>query len=149
MPTNPEWLIRLPEIVAGLRILTVATIDRSMMQWIFRLKRRHAIELMHQFGSYRSGRGFLLDRSNLISVLEDLQGHPRFRWEQYRRGAFVHNLDDFQRSMPPAGASTLGRNLDFALPEGVRVIGRQLVVDFNSVEDLYAKLLAVLQSLSG
>ena len=66
MPAKPEWLLRLPEIRAELEHLDVAIVDRAGIERIFGVRRRRAIELMHQFGGYQTGRTFLLDRVRLL-----------------------------------------------------------------------------------
>ena len=54
MPAKPEWLLRLPEIRAELEHLDVPVVDRAGIEHIFGLKRRRAIELLHQFGGYQA-----------------------------------------------------------------------------------------------
>lgn len=69
MPAKSEWLLRLPEIRAELERLDVSVVDRAGIERIFGLKRRRAIELMHQFGGYQTGRTFLLERARLLEAL--------------------------------------------------------------------------------
>ena len=68
MPAKPEWLLRLPEIRAELEHLEVSVVDRAMIERIFGLKRRRAIELLHQFGGYQAGRTFLVPESGAFSL---------------------------------------------------------------------------------
>jgi hypothetical protein len=69
MPARPEWLLRLPEIRAELEHLEVSVVDRAMIERLFCLKRRRAIELMHQFGGYQTGRSFLVERRSILAVV--------------------------------------------------------------------------------
>jgi hypothetical protein len=48
-------------------------VDRAVIEQIFGLKRRQAIELLHQFGGYQAGRTFLLDRVRLLEALRSLE----------------------------------------------------------------------------
>ena len=72
MPAKPEWLLRLPDIRAELEHLDVPVVDRAGIERIFGLKRRRAIELLHQFGGYQAGRTFLVERRGLLQALEAL-----------------------------------------------------------------------------
>ena len=53
MPYKPYWLQRLPDIIAALDGLADDVVDRPTFQAIFQLRRRRAIELMHNLGSRR------------------------------------------------------------------------------------------------
>jgi hypothetical protein len=136
--------MRLPEIISNLRGLTVPCIDRATVELIFQLKRRRAIELMHQFGSYRTNRGFVLDRAILIQALEELQGEPQVRWRQYVAGGCVGvnhenvGLDSECGSQPASPALT----------DGVRFLAGQVVIDFTTREELRAKLSALISWLT-
>src|SRR5664279_223796 len=85
MPAKPEWLLRLPEIRAELEHLEVPVVDRSGIERIFGLKRRRAIELLHQFGGYQAGRTFLVERRGLLQALEALQSQEGYIVERRRR----------------------------------------------------------------
>ena len=69
MSAKAEWLLRLPEIRAELEHLDVPVVDRAGIEHIFGLKRRRAIELMHQFGGYQAGHTFLVDRARLLEEI--------------------------------------------------------------------------------
>src|ERR1039458_5547529 len=85
MPAKPEWLLRLPEIRAELEHLDVPIVDRASIERIFGLKRRRAIELLHQFGGYQAGRTFLLDRVRLLEALQSLESRKDYSTEKRRR----------------------------------------------------------------
>src|SRR5450759_715236 len=85
MPAKPEWLLRLPEIHTELEHLEVPVVDRSGIERIFGLKRRRAIELMHEFGGYQTGRTFLLDRARLLEALQSLESREDYSVEKRRR----------------------------------------------------------------
>src|SRR4029077_8723306 len=44
MPAKAPWLLRIPEIAAMLEILDVPVVDRAMVERLFGLRRRRAIE---------------------------------------------------------------------------------------------------------
>src|SRR5665811_2500757 len=85
MPAKPEWLLRLPEIRSELEHLAVPIVDRAGIERIFGLKRRRAIELMHQFGGYQAGRTFLVDRARLLEALQSLESREDYSVEKRRR----------------------------------------------------------------
>src|ERR1035441_10635322 len=85
MPAKPEWLLRLPEIRAELEHLDVPIVDRAGVERLFGLRRRRAIELMHEFGGYQTGRTFLLDRVRLLEALQSLESREDYTAEKRRR----------------------------------------------------------------
>src|ERR1017187_3545635 len=85
MPAKPEWLLRLPDIRAELEHLSVPVVDRAGIERIFGLRRRRAIELMHEFGGYQAGRSFLLDRVRLLGALQSLESGEDYTAEKRRR----------------------------------------------------------------
>jgi len=56
------WLLQIPEIVSLLETFDVPVVDRAIVERLFGLQRRQAIELLHRFGGYQ-GRADLLGRS--------------------------------------------------------------------------------------
>ena len=72
MPAKAEWLLRVPEILADLRVLDIPVLDRAAIQRLFNFHRRRAIQLMHAVGGYQAGHSFLVDRKRLIAQLEVL-----------------------------------------------------------------------------
>src|SRR5664280_3926298 len=85
MPAKPEWLLRLPEIRAELEHLDVPVVDRAGIERLSGLRRRRAIELMHEFGGYQAGRTFLLDRVRLLEALQSLESREDYTAEKRRR----------------------------------------------------------------
>jgi hypothetical protein len=53
MPPKAEWLLRVPEILADLRVIDVPVLDRATIQRLFNFQRRRAIQFMHAEGGYR------------------------------------------------------------------------------------------------
>ena len=85
MPAKPDWLLRLPDIRTQLEYLDAPVVDRAVIERIFGLKRRRAIELLHQFGGYQAGRTFLLDRVRLMEALRSLESREDYTTEKRRR----------------------------------------------------------------
>src|ERR1035437_9237874 len=85
MPAKSEVLLPPPEIRAELEHLDVPVVDRAGIERIFGLKRRRAIELLHQFGGYQAARTFLLDRARLLEALKSLESREDYTAEKRRR----------------------------------------------------------------
>lgn len=130
MPYKPYWLDRLPEIVERLRTLSTAEVDRRAFESIFGVRRRRAIELMHELGSRRGRRGFVLDRCALLERLEPLETVA-----QYRARSGIERLD----GTPAAVAN--GSNGTHSGP-------KHLVIEFSDEGELVGKLLALLHAAS-
>lgn len=90
MPRKSERLLRLPEIRKEISGLSVPVVDRSIFEFVFQVGRRRAIQLMHRFGAYESGRTFLLARH---ALLHSLESGDEFSTELHRKGPLSAELD--------------------------------------------------------
>lgn len=151
MAAKPRWLLRIPEIIGHVRELRVPVIDRPIVEQLFDLKRRRAIELMHQFGGYQAGRTFLIDRLRLLDCLDQLRKGEEFSAEAKRRERLSAGLSTLRRyhvgttiAIPvrPEVFSTRMKQLN----EGVRIASGQLMIEFSSTEDLLSKLFELAQA---
>jgi len=143
MPTKKTWLLRLPEIRKELTAMQVPVVDRAVFERLFGVRRRRAIQLLHYFGGYQSGRTFLVDRLSLIEQLAPLEASADFAVEQRRRQRLVESLENLRRSR--AGAAVVirveaGTQNGPGLPAGVQIEPGLLRVAFDDVRDLLTKL---------
>src|SRR5689334_21403452 len=97
MPVKASWLLQIPEIVAQLEVFDVPVLDRALLEHLFGLRRRRAIELMHRFGGYQAGRTFLIDRRVLIRNLQQLTESEEFHSECQRKERLDEALYQFRR----------------------------------------------------
>lgn len=145
MPAQPQWLLRLPDIQYELEQLSVPVVDRAMVEKLFRLKRRQAIELMHRVGGYQAGRAFLVDRVQLIDRVRALQCGADFEFESRRHERLSVSLEDMRRERRalqvriPVARETLSRKVK-DLPCGIILGPGRLEIQFNGTEDLLRKL---------
>jgi hypothetical protein len=153
MPAKPEWLLRLPEIRAELEHLGVSVVDRAMIERIFGLKRRRAIELLHQFGGYQTGRTFLVKRKGLIQALEALESQDGYVVERRRREllrdvveASREHLLATQVRIPVRPAKSRP-SLDRLAP-GVHLAPGMLSIEFLQPIDLLEKLHGLAQAIT-
>src|SRR5450759_1809750 len=153
MQAKPEGLLRLPDIRAELEHLDVPIVDRAGIERIFGLKRRRAIELMHEFGGYQAGRTFLVDRARLLEVLRSLELREDYSVEKRRRerlGDVVEASREHLMSMRvriPVRAAAARPSLDRLAP-GVLLLPGVLSIEFRHPIELLEKLYWLAQAIS-
>ena len=153
MPAKPEWLLRLPEIRTELEHLGVPVVDRAGLERIFGLRRRRAIELLHQFGGYQAGRAFLVDRARLLEALRSLESGEDYTAEKRRRERLrdvVEASRDHLISTQvriPVRAAAMRPSLDRLAP-GVLLMPGMLSVEFRHPVELLEKLYWLAQAIS-
>jgi hypothetical protein len=153
MPARSEWLLRLPEIRAELEHLEVSVVDRSVIERIFGLRRRRAIELLHEFGGYQTGRTFLLDRTGLLEALQTLESQDGYATEKRRRERLRDVVEASRdhlistRVRIPVRAAAARPSLDRLAP-GVRLTRGLLCVEFRHPVELLEQLYDLAQALA-
>jgi hypothetical protein len=153
MPAKPEWLLRLPEIRVELEHLDVPVVDRAGIERIFGLKRRRAIELLHQFGGYQAGRTFLLDRARLLEALKSLESREDYTAEKRRRERLRDVVEASRehliltRVQIPVRAAAVRPSLDRLAP-GVLLLPGILSIEFRHPIELLEKLYGLAQALT-
>jgi len=100
MPTSPQWFLRLPEIIRELEHLSAPVIDRRGVRSAFGVRRRRAIQLMHQFGGYQVGKTFIIERVALIRELNAKRGSEEFNFEHQRKTKLIAELEQARRLAP-------------------------------------------------
>lgn len=145
MPVISQWLLKVPEIIGELQVLTAPVVDRSVIEKLFKVKRRQAIGLCHRFGGFQAGRTFLVDRLQLIAELEGMRRGCGFEYEQRRQERLrdvvqeARQLSAGAQVMLPVRPDALNRRMD-DLPAGIHIEPGRLMVDFDKPEELLAKL---------
>jgi hypothetical protein len=151
MPAKPSWLLHIPEIRCLLAEVDLPVIDRAVVERVFGLGRRQAIELMHRFGGYQAGRTFLINRKRLVEALDQIAATGECGQEQARREkltAALSRLQNVRRAQevrieaPPNIFDSRMRTL----PEAVHLEPGRLLVEFSGCQDLLAKLFALAQA---
>ena len=153
MPAKPEWLLRLPEIRAELEHLDMPIVDRAGVERLFGLRRRRAIELMHEFGGYQTGRTFLLDRVRLLEALQSLESREDYAAEKRRRERLRDVVEASRehliltRVRIPVHAAAMRPSLDRLAP-GVILLPGMLSIEFRHPIELLEKLYGLAQAIS-
>jgi hypothetical protein len=151
MPARASWLLQIPEIVAQLEVFDIPVVDRAMVEHLFGLRRRRAIELMHRFGGYQAGRTSLIDRRLLIGHLQRLAEGEAFQVESQRRERLDDTLNQFRRSQAatrvkiPVTADVMNRKVA-GLSPAVELQPGHLHIVFSGAEDLLSKLYELSQA---
>ena len=152
MPAKPEWLLRLPVIRAQLECLDAPVVDRAAIERIFGLKRRRAIELMHEFGGYQAGHTFLLDRVRLLEALRSLESREEYTAEKRRRERLQDVVEASRehliltRVQIPVRAAAARPSLDRLAP-GVLLLPGVLTIEFRHPSELLEKLFGLAQAI--
>ena len=153
MPTQSQWLLRVPEIAWEISQLQFPVVDRAVFEKVFGVRRRRAHQLMHQFGGYQIGRTFLIDRGSLLRELERIQSGEEFGREKMRKKRLSGELEAV-RKLAAASKVTVRIKEDIFnatlpdLPDGVVLQPGMLTVSFRSPEDLLERLFVLAQVLS-
>ncbi|HWQ57257.1 MAG TPA: hypothetical protein VN442_26475 [Bryobacteraceae bacterium] len=152
MPARPQWLLRVPDILAELSALEVPVVDRSIIESAFRVKRRRAIYLLGWFGGYQVGRTFLVERDSLLRQLRQIAAGERFDYEKRRHERLTESLARVRRELQAANVVIPVPEQTpqpAGLPDGVTLETGRLLVEFSSVEDLLGKLYGIAQAAAG
>ena len=153
MPAKALWLLHIPEIIAMLETFDVPVVDRAVIERLFGLRRRRAIELLHRFGGYQAGRTFLVDRRLLIEHLRRLAAGEEFQVERRRKERLDDAVDQLRRHQAaarvriPVEPGVSRRKLD-ELSAGIALEAGRLHIEFAGAEDLLAKLYELAQAAS-
>jgi hypothetical protein len=153
MPAKALWLLHIPEITAMLETFDVPVVDRAIIERLFGLRRRRAIELLHRFGGYQAGRTFLVDRRLLIDHLRRLSDGEEFHRESQRKERLDHIVDQLRRHQAavrvkiPVQSDVFSRKLADLSP-GVALEAGHLHIAFSGTEDLLGKLFELSQAAS-
>lgn len=153
MAPQPSWILELPKIQEALEALEIPVVDRACFERIFGVRRRRAIQLMHKFGGYQSGRTFLVERAKLLRLLRQI-ARGDYEWELARRTRLVAEIEKTKkllsgrqvRLMVPAEVSEQ-KMAD--LPVGVHLRPGELRIEFNGTEDLLRHLFELSQDPEG
>lgn len=152
MPRKAEWLLSLPSLCSQLKELSAPLVDRGMFEKLFGVRRRRAVQLMHRFGGFQSGKTILIERSSLLRQLEALAASEDFGVEVQRRERLSSELDQvrqFARAarVPIAVTPDVYETRMSSLPEGVLLESGRLTIEFGSQEQLLERLFALSQAL--
>jgi hypothetical protein len=151
MPAKAAWLLKIPDIVAMLESFDVPVVDRGVIERLFGLRRRRAIELLHRLGGFQTGKSFLVDRHVLIENLRRVAAGEEFERERRRKERLDGAIDELRRHQTasrvkiPVPRGVFDRRLS-DLSARVELQPGHLHIAFTGTEDLLSKLYELSQS---
>jgi hypothetical protein len=112
MPDKPSYMHRLMSILAEARTpKPIPFVRRCDMEALFGLKRRQAINLMHEIGAVRVSNEIAVPQQDLVSWLEKKMLDPARTREIHRRERVIGRIVELK-------AETAARAVKIVLPEG-------------------------------
>ena len=128
-------------------------IDRAVIERLFGLRRRQAIELMHRFGGYQAGRTFLIGREQLLEQLEHVSVGDDCQREVARREQVSAAIEKIQRTHRSEAVRIAVTPDVFAtsmrtLAPDVQLRPGKLEIEFAGAEDLLRKLFGLAQAVA-
>jgi hypothetical protein len=143
MPDKPSYLHRVTEILAEARIpKPIPFFRRCDVEALFGLKRRQAINLMHEMGAVRVSNEIAVPQDDLVAWLEKRALDPRRTREIRRRERVIGRIVELK-------AETAARAVKIVLPsppgspewpEGVSVQPGVLSISFRTDQELLERL---------
>lgn len=149
MPAISEWFPRLPEIIGDFEALSTMILDREIFVRVFKVSRRQAIRLMHEFDARQTDRGLAANRLEVLSRLREMQDD--FDIEERRRARLTADLEAARRLAPARKirietAPDVRDRLIADLPAGIRLRPGELRIEFVGAEDLLRLLFELSQA---
>lgn len=151
MPAKPAWFLQLPHILDEVRSLPCPVLDRAGFESLFQVRRRQAIQLMHRFGGFQTGKTFLIDRLQLLAELERALATPDYAFERRRKQRLAESVEKLERHRAAARVKIPLATLPapgLPLPADVHLSPGRLTVDFATPEDLLSKLFLLAQKMA-
>jgi hypothetical protein len=124
-------------------------LDRRTIEQLFAVRRRRANELMARFGGYRSGNTYLIERELLVFVLQRIAETGEVAYEIARRQKIADELailDSRARARAVRLPVRQQGSAPLQLPPDITVCSGKLIVGFETVEELFARLYELAQA---
>ena len=153
MPRKTEWIHRIPGALEVLGQSSAPLIDRADIQNLFGVSARHAVRLLHRLGASEAGKNLFIGRGDLIGRLVAIHRGEDAAYERRRLQRLDGTLAELGRSLrarqvpvavtPAALGGTLA-----SLPSSVRLGPGRLEIDFETPQELLARLFELSQALA-
>lgn len=154
MPAQPTWLLRVPAMIEELERLSAPFLDRTVMETLFRVRRRRAIQIMNALGGgYLIGKVFLVDRLELIAQLRIISGGGAFEREHRRKELLSTELDGIRKDRAAKEikipvADDIWEKSMAKLAPGIHLKPGELRIEFHGSEDLLRHLFELSQAIA-
>lgn len=152
MPNHPTWLEHVPELLERLQAKEAPPIlDRQAIEYLFGVRRRQAIHLLHRFAGYQVGRTFVVSRDTVITFLEGILASGARETVQARKNRVLEFLGEARQALQVPVLTLPTKKLSEitldGLPDGIHLQPEQLTIQFKGATDLLEKLFALSQAL--
>ena len=145
-------MARLPAIRSAVAELESPSLDRAMVEELFGLSRRFAINLMAPLGKPEPGKAMLIKRSRLLSMLDDLLATRPVQAEIARKRELRGKLAALEREAQPRTTPITPPSPDptQVWPQGVTLDAPgALTIRFTFPEELLGAVLALAEDAAG
>jgi len=154
VPAKPAWYSNLTNIIETLRSSARPLVDRATVEFLLRVGRRRAQQIMAPCIVEHIGTNGLADRDRLIDRLRQLARGDDAYYEVQRRRKVAEVLDRLRRErieqpqlLVEAPAGVVNQQLG-NLPAGVRLEPGRVTVEFEEPREALEKLLALAMAIS-
>lgn len=153
MPAQPAWFHRLDSILSELQALEADYLDRQAVERLFGVRQRRARRLIEGLPCLRIGNAVAVERVALVRRLEAVAAGDQFEREVSRRTRVAESLELLrkhaaaQRVRVPVTLDVRERTFSNLAP-GIQLGPGQLRIEFQSAEDLAAKLFELSQAMA-
>lgn len=151
MPDNPTYIHKLAGILAEARSpKPIPFFRRRDIEALFGLKKRQAVNLMHQIGAVRVSRELAVEQRDLVRWLERMVLDPSVVVEQRRHEAVVDRIVELKAETAARAIKIVlpDRAPGVDLPEGVALEPGLLTVAFNNEQQLLERLFLLARVLA-
>jgi hypothetical protein len=150
MPDRPMWYSRLNEAIAHLEALPSSWVDRTTIEFVLRVGRRRAQQILAPLVRQTIGKNGLALRDDMIEHLRRLAAGDTAYYEKRRRERLRSVIDQLHREaknrpqLLVEAPISISRQEIENLPSGIELSpGRIVIEGFQNAEEALQKLLAL------
>ena len=155
MPDKPMWYASLEDALRQLEALPSPWVDRATLEFVLRVGRRRAQQILAPLVRHTIGKSGLAPREEVIRHLRRLAAGEAADFARQRRQRLASLLQDWERDqrerprvLVEAPTTVVHQELD-NLPPGVRLApGRIVIEDFHTAKEAQQKLLALAMAMA-
>jgi len=153
MPAKPAWYSRINEIINDLEALPRPFVDRTTVEFLLRVGRRRAQQILAPCVTDRVGTNGLADRDVLIGHLRRLSDGEDAYYERNRRKKVAKALEKLQKEALErpkllVSAPIQVQKQEFeSLPAGIQLAPGRITVEFSEPQEALEKLLALAMAI--
>lgn len=151
MPDKLSYLHRLTSILAEARTpKPIPFFRRRDIEALFGLKRRQAINLMHEIGAVRVSNEIAIPQEDLVSWLEERALDPARTREIRRRERVIGRIVELKAETAARAVKIVLPNPapSIDLPAGVSLQPGMLTISFNTEEELLERLFLIARAFA-